>query len=133
MIVHYLSYLIGIILSAYYVIIPPADIEPIDKSCPALEMSMAIHGLPPEQFSYIMWRESRCKADAINPNDPHEGSFGLLQINSIHLKDKQLRPKLWAGSDSCQVETTGDLLIAWKNMCLAGILYGHAGLDPWKV
>jgi soluble lytic murein transglycosylase-like protein len=28
-----------------------------------------------------MWRESRCKPNVENPNDPHGGSIGLLQIN----------------------------------------------------
>ena len=132
-IVHLMSYLIGVILTAYYSIIPPAEIQPVNESCPALELSMEIHGLPSEQFSYIMWRESRCEPDAINPNDPNGGSFGLLQINAIHIKDIQVRPHLWEGVDKCQVETVDDLLIAWRNICVAAHLYRHAGIDPWKL
>lgn len=35
---------------------------------------------------YIMWRESRCNASAVNHNDPNGGSLGLFQINKFWCK-----------------------------------------------
>jgi hypothetical protein len=35
---------------------------------------------------YIMWRESRCNASAINKQDPNGGSLGLFQINKFWCK-----------------------------------------------
>lgn len=125
--------LISAFIWAYYAIIPPVLIEPVDQSCPALEATMTVHGLPVDEFSYIAWRESRCDMTAINPDDPNGGSYGLLQINAIHIADMDARPHLWEGSERCQVETVDDLLIAWRNICVASYLYGYAGIYPWRV
>jgi hypothetical protein len=127
------TFLVQMILWAYYAIIPPAMIEPVDQSCPAYEATMAIHGLDVERFSYVMWRESRCDMTAINPDDPNGGSYGLMQINAIHIADIQTRPHLWVGVDRCKVKTVDDLLIGWRNICVAAHLFNHAGYDPWKV
>ncbi len=63
--------------------------------CRQWEATMTIHGLDHEVFSPIMWRESRCETWAHNDTDPYDGSFGLLQINSIHLDDVQKHPDKW--------------------------------------
>ena len=34
------------------------------------------------QVDYVMWRESRCRQIAFNPDDPMGGSYGLFQINA---------------------------------------------------
>lgn len=125
--------LIQTIIWAYYAIIPPVMIEPVNESCPALEATIAVHGLPVDEFSYIAWRESRCDMTAINPDDPNGGSYGLMQINAIQIADMKVRPELWAGVDRCQVETVDDLLIAWRNICVAAHLFNHAGYTPWRV
>ncbi len=102
--------------------------------CIQWEATMLVHGLDPEVFSPIMWRESRCESWQVNETDPHDGSFGLLQINSIHLKDVQLHPDKWVGVGRCNVKTTGDLLIGWRNICFASHLVVRAGdLDPWAM
>lgn len=99
--------------------------------CDNWEATMMIHGLDPEVFSPIMWRESRCETWQVNEDDPNGGSFGLLQINAIHLEDVQLHPDKWVGVERCQVTTTGDLLIGWRNICFATHLVGRAGTNPW--
>lgn len=38
------------------------------------------------EVDYIMWRESRCNASAINRDDPMGGSIGLFQINKFWCK-----------------------------------------------
>lgn len=57
-----------------------------DWSCPqwlgvALEL-----GWPASELSTldrVLYRESRCRTDAFNKDDPHGGSYGLLQINGF--------------------------------------------------
>jgi hypothetical protein len=39
-----------------------------DKSCPKYEKLLKKHGLPVKEFSYIMWRESRCEPKAVGWN-----------------------------------------------------------------
>lgn len=71
--------------------------EPIegDQSCPTFEPLFREYGLKPvKTFSYIAWRESRCRPDAINARWDAQGNMvwslnkngsydsGLLQINS---------------------------------------------------
>jgi hypothetical protein len=106
---------------------PPSQ----EGRCDNWEATMIMHGLDPEVFSPIMWRESRCETWQVNEDDPNGGSFGLLQINAIHLEDVQLHPDKWVGVERCQVTTTGDLLIGWRNICFATHLVERAGTDPW--
>ena len=42
---------------------------------------------------YIMWRESRCNASAINKKDPNGGSLGLFQINKFWCKPNRYSKK----------------------------------------
>jgi len=111
----------------------PFGVNSGEQSCNQYNLSFYVHDLPQETFSYIAWRESRCDESQSNFDDPNGGSFGLLQINAIHIRDVEARPQLWTGVETCQVGTTDDLLVAWKNICFAGFLYAHAGGDPWRV
>ncbi len=45
----------------------------------ALAAGWREHDLP--LLDAIIWRESRCKPNVENPNDPWGGSIGLLQVN----------------------------------------------------
>jgi hypothetical protein len=67
------------------------------KSCPQFEPLFKKYGLlPVKEFSYIAWRESRCRIKAINATWDANGKMtwhlnkngtydsGLLQINSGH-------------------------------------------------
>jgi hypothetical protein len=121
------------LFSAYYGMIVPHTASDEHHECPTYEQTMMIHGLDPDVFSRIMYRESRCQSWQINEDDPNGGSFGLLQINAIHLADMRLHPDKWAGVERCQVETTGDLLIGWRNICFANYLYIRGGGAPWNL
>jgi hypothetical protein len=106
----------------------------VQGQCQQWNATMLVHGLDPEVFSPIMWRESRCKSWAHNDTDPYDGSFGLLQINSIHLDDMRLHPDKWGTVARCHVHTTGDLLIGWRNICFASHLMERSGgLKPWAM
>jgi hypothetical protein len=47
------------------------------------------------QVDYVMWRESRCRNVAFNPNDPWGGSYGLFQINSYWCKPNSYSRRGW--------------------------------------
>jgi peptidoglycan hydrolase-like protein with peptidoglycan-binding domain len=46
----------------------------IDKSCPRYEKLLKQYGLPVKDFSYIMWRESKCQTMAVGWN--YKSGFG---------------------------------------------------------
>ena len=58
------------------------------------------------QVDYVMWRESRCRQVAFNPNDPMGGSYGLFQINAYWCKPSKYYKRGWLQSqgilDSCE-------------------------------
>jgi hypothetical protein len=128
-----IALILNVWLALWFALIPTTPTGPTNDNCPDYEPALAIHGLPYNQFSYVAWRESRCDPTQINWDDPNGGSYGLLQINAIHLRDMEVRPELWRGVERCETETTDDLLVAWKNICVAGFLYRHAGGEPWGV
>lgn len=128
-----LAKLLWTLIAAYYGMITPHVASDEHHECPTYEMTMMMHGLDPEVFSPIMYRESRCQSWQINEADPNGGSFGLLQINAIHLRDAELHPDKWFGVERCKVESTGDLLIGWRNICFASYLYVRSGGDPWNL
>jgi hypothetical protein len=128
-----LAKLLWVLIAAYYGMIVPHVASDEHHECPTYEMTMMIHGLDPEVFSPIMYRESRCQSWQINEADPNGGSFGLLQINAIHLRDVEMHPDKWDGVERCKVESTGDLLIGWRNICFASYLYVRSGGTPWNL
>ena len=104
-----------------------------EQRCPEYEPVFALYDMPVDEFSYIAWRESRCQPDAYNGDDPNKGSFGLLQINSIHWRDMDTRPHLWGDvKTECQTNHYTDGLNAIKNICIASYLYQKSGLHPWR-
>lgn len=115
----------------------PSDPE---KRCPMFEPLFRMYGLPVQVFSYIAWRESRCriKAQNITWNSKGEvtyalnknGSFdtGLLQINSTW---KTVTRNL-CGKDSVDKRMTG-LLELSCNLRVAKYLYDNGGLAHWNL
>lgn len=70
-----------------------------------------------DQFSRIMWRESRCTPDAAN-----SCCTGLVQIHRLHI------PNLGV----CDVHTRDDLTDPGKNICSAAVVFQRAGgTSPW--
>ena len=60
-----------------------------EKRCPEWEQTFLAYGLVPvDVWSYVAYKESRCRPWIINDTLNRDGSidYGLLQINSIHRK-----------------------------------------------
>ena len=60
-----------------------------EKRCPEWEQTFVTYGLVPvDVWSYVAWKESRCRPTVVNDTLNSDGSidYGLVQINSIHRK-----------------------------------------------
>jgi hypothetical protein len=124
----------------------PASTEEV-KRCPKWEKMLKDYGLPVKEFSYIMWRESRCQPKAIGwnyrsgmghwscklaPADVYKRckavrsyDSGLLQINSS-----------WTTvtSQACKSKW-GDMSVLLNpscNLAVAKYLYEDGGMHHWK-
>jgi hypothetical protein len=117
------------------------------KKCPKWEAMLKEYNLPVKEFSYIMWRESRCQARVIGWNYrkgmshrdcklapakvyrkcPAVRSYdsGLLQINSSWVTvTAQVCKSKW-----------GDMSVLLKpkcNLAVARHLYKNGGMEHWK-
>jgi hypothetical protein len=113
-----------------------ADYALIVPHGPQFEQAFADHGLLPVQvFSYIAWRESRCRPLAINARWDSAGNIiwtlnrngtydsGLLQINSSW---KTVTRKVCGGS----IEL---LLTLDCNLRVARYLLDNGGLGHWSM
>jgi len=104
----------------------------IPHSCPKWEPAIKKIGLPVKEFSFIAWRESRCRIKAINAiwkngkivwtlNKNKTYDSGLMQINSGH---REMVKKVCGG----------DLVLLLTldcNLAAAKHLYDAYGLSPW--
>lgn len=111
----------------------PTQASAATNSCPKWEPAIKAAGLPVKEFSYIAWRESRCRVKAINAIWNEKGEMiyhlnknkswdsGLLQVNSGH---RELVKKVCGG----------DLILLLTlncNLAVAKHLYDAHGLSPW--
>ena len=112
--------------------LPVGSAQAQSKSCPKWEPAIKAAGLPVKEFSYIAWRESRCRIKAINAiwengkivwtlNKNGTYDSGLLQINSGH---RELVKKVCKGDLPL-------LLTLPCNLSVAKQLYDAHGLSPW--
>ena len=112
--------------------LPVGSAQAQSKSCPKWEPAIKAAGLPVKEFSYIAWRESRCRIKAINAiwengkivwtlNKNGTYDSGLLQINSGH---RELVKKVCKGDLPL-------LLTLPCNLSVAKQLYDAHGLQPW--
>ena len=112
--------------------LPVGTAQAQSKSCPKWEPAIKAAGLPVKEFSYIAWRESRCRIKAINAiwengkivwtlNKNGTYDSGLLQINSGH---RELVKKVCKGDLPL-------LLTLPCNLSVAKQLYDAHGLAPW--
>lgn len=104
------------------------------QRCPRWEPYFKEYGLPPKKFSYIAWRESRCRIKAVNARWDKNGNIvwtlnkdgsydsGLLQINSTW---KTVTKNTCGGG----IEL---LLTLDCNLKVAKYLYDNGGLGHWK-
>jgi hypothetical protein len=111
----------------------PSDLT---KRCPRWHHKFAEHGLPARIFSYIAWRESRCRPNAINARFNSRGEItwtlnrdgsidrGLIQVNSTWLT---------VTSQVCKAPR-GQLDVLFDvdcNLAVARYLYNNGGLAHW--
>ena len=81
-------------------------------------------------LDYLMWRESRCKASMLNPDDPNGGSYGLVQVNGFWVKWLRERGILKKPSDLYRTDI---------NLLSALYIYNYAdnryqnGWGPWNL
>lgn len=105
-----------------------------DRRCPRWEPYFKQYGLPPKKFSYIAWRESRCRIKAVNAKWDDQGNItwtlnkngsydsGLLQINSSW---RTVTKNICGGGLEL-------LLTLDCNLRVAKYLYDNGGLGHWK-
>jgi hypothetical protein len=123
--------ILAIAISLLMLFPSPASAE--SKSCPKWEPAIKAAGLPVKDFSYIAWRESRCRIKAINATWNEKGEMtyhlnknkswdsGLLQINSGH---REMVRRVCGGDLPL-------LLTLDCNLAAAKHLYDAHGLAPW--
>ncbi len=123
--------ILAIAISLLMLFPSPASAE--SKSCPKWEPAIKAAGLPVKEFSYIAWRESRCRIKAINATWNEKGEMtyhlnrnktwdsGLLQINSGH---REMVRRVCGGDLNL-------LLTLDCNLAAAKHLYDAHGLSPW--
>lgn len=101
---------------------------PKPKSCPKYEALLRKHGLPVKEFTYIMWRESRCNPKAVSSQN-RDGSYdyGSLQVNSTW------RTVTARVCNRPYNQVKKSLLNLNCNLKVSKYLYDHGGLGHWKV
>ena len=106
-----------------------------DWICPEYHDLAIEMGWPEDELSklsYVMYRESRCRPDQHNPDDPMGGSNGLVQINQFWCKPTQFWPNGWLQSHGVLV-SCDDLYIAGVNLKAALAIWENSGWSPWNV
>ena len=106
-----------------------------DWICPEYHDLAIEMGWPEDELSklsYVMYRESRCRPDQHNPDDPMGGSNGLVQINQFWCKPTRYWPDGWLQSHGVLV-SCDDLYIAGVNLKAALAIWENSGWSPWNV
>jgi len=120
----------------------------VDKSCPKYEPLLKQYGLPVKDFSYIMWRESRCEPKAVGWNYKRGMSHrdcrlspavtyrhcsavrsydsGLLQVNSTW---KTVTAQVCNRPARQIIRSLTDPVC---NIKVAKYLYDNGGMHHWK-
>jgi len=119
------------------VVVKKANYENDENSCPQFEELFKQYGLKPAKtFSYIAWRESRCRPNAVNAKWDDKGNVtwtlnkngsidrGLLQINSSW---KTVVSKI-CKSNFNDMDVLYDLDC---NLRVAKYLFDNGGLGHW--
>ena len=97
-------------------------------TCPQYEAQLRKHGLPVKQFSYIMWRESRCNPKAVSSqNGDGSYDYGALQVNSTW---RTVTARI-CNRPYRQVKKS--LLKFDCNLRVSKYLYENGGLGHWRI
>lgn len=92
-----------------------------------------------EKLVSIVWRESRCEADAWNRTDPNGGSIGLMQINMFWCKPSAYWPTGYLQAhgvlESCDelLDPAVNLMAGWVVYTYSYNRHGGDGWNPWKL
>lgn len=118
------------------------------KRCASWEQMLEANGLPVQEFSYIMWRESRCKSDVIGWN--YKDGMSKRYCDRKAPVEKYKRCKAVSSYDSglLQINSTwvtvtqnvckskrGDLSVLLQprcNLAVAKYLYDNGGMAHWS-
>jgi len=88
------------------------------------------------RVDYIIWRESRCLADAYGSQDPNGGSHSLMQINGFWCRPSSNHPQGWLQEQGI-VQACDDLYVPEINFRAARAIYEYSltsnkcGWLPW--
>jgi hypothetical protein len=107
---------------------PPVAGAKTSHTCPQYEAQLRKHGLPVKQFSYIMWRESRCNPKAVSSqNGDGSYDYGALQVNSTW---RTVTARI-CNRPYRQVKKS--LLKFDCNLRVSKYLYENGGLGHWRI
>jgi hypothetical protein len=107
---------------------PPVAEAKATPSCPQYEAQLRKYGLPVKQFSYIMWRESRCNPKAVSSqNGDGSYDYGALQVNSTW---RTVTARI-CNRPYRQVKKS--LLKFDCNLRVSKYLYENGGLGHWRI
>ena len=97
---------------------------------------LAVHiGWPEEELpklSYAVYRESRCRPDQHNPDDPMGGSNGLVQINRFWCRPSQYWPDGWLQAQGV-LDDCDELFDPETNLRAALAIWQNSGWEPWNL
>lgn len=119
------------------------------KRCPTWESHLASVGLPVREFSYIMWRESRCQPKVIGWNYRDGMSKKYCDKNAPAHKYKNCRAVASYDSGLLQINSTWVTVTQWAcgaprgdlnvllnprcNLSVAKYLYDNGGFAHWAI
>jgi hypothetical protein len=119
---------------------PEPPLPPYKKSAPdwrcdnwmdtAEEVGWPLEELP--KLSYVIYRETRCRPDQHNPDDPMGGSNGLMQINQFWCKSTQYWPEGWLQAQEV-LEDCDELYNPVTNLVAGLAIWHNSGWSPWGV
>lgn len=92
-------------------------------------------GWPEDQLSklsYAIYRESRCRPDQLNPDDPMGGSKGLVQINRFWCRPSQYWPDGWLQTHGL-LDECDELYDPEINLRSALAIWENSGWSPWNL
>lgn len=82
------------------------------------------------KLSYTIYRETRCRPDQHNPDDPMGGSKGLTQINQFWCKPTQYWPDGWLQTHGV-LDRCDDLYDPAVSLTASLAIWNNSGWTPW--
>jgi hypothetical protein len=115
--------------------LPPHRVSAPEWRCDEW-MPLAVEvGWPEEELpklSYAVYRESRCRPDQHNPDDPVGGSNGLVQINRFWCRPSTYWPDGWLQTQGV-LDECDELFDPETNLRAALAIWHNSGWSPWNL